>query len=74
MTGLAKDVVCHNDEELVKISHDLMAYCSKGLKDLRESHGESIPSELQAHVDLYKNTIATCAEFLQRTGNWDGIV
>lgn len=70
MTALAKNVACHNDEELVKISNDLIAYCSKGLKDLREAHGEPIPPELQAHVDFYKNTIATCAEHLQRTGNW----
>ena len=66
--ALTREVACHNDEELVKISRDLIAYCSEGLTTLQERHGGIIPRDLWPHVDLYKNTMATCREFLMKKG------
>lgn len=67
---LLKIIPYHNNEEMVKICNDLISYSSEGIRSLREQYGENIPAELLPHMDYYKNTISTCSEFLERTGNW----
>lgn len=37
---LLREVAYHNNEELVKVANDLIAYCSEGLRSLREKYGD----------------------------------
>lgn len=67
---LLKTVVYHNNEELIILSKDMILYCNKGLKDIKELHGSNIPKELLPHIELYKHMMSTAAEFLVKTNNW----
>jgi hypothetical protein len=70
---LLREVAYHNNEELVKVTNDLIGYCSEGLRSLRAKHGDQIPSELQPQLEFYKHAIATSTEYLVRTNNWHDV-
>lgn len=65
--NMVKDVAMFNNEELVKVCKDLKAYCEAGQKDMKVIYGEfTPPKEVHHIVDLYKDLIRTCNEFLMK--------
>ena len=65
-----RDVATHNDEELLKISKDLVVYCTQGLRKIKEAHGAEIPLDLKPHVDFYQSVISASSSYLVDTDNW----
>ena len=61
----------HYDEELVKLSKEMLEYAVYGLKDLQEMYrGRYVPKELLHHEIFYKNMISACSIFLAESGEW----
>jgi hypothetical protein len=58
-----------NNEELVKISRDIIEFCRIRQKELDEEFpGRSVPLAIQHVVEFYRDMSSTAREFLIRNG------
>lgn len=68
--GLYKMILCHNNEELLKIAKDMQGYARKELKSLRELNPGHISNELQPQLQFYKDMILISSAYLTNIKEW----
>jgi len=62
-------VESHNDEELVQIAWNTIAYSAQAIRSLKENYRD-LPKELEPHREYYRTLIESSTAFLVNTGNW----